>query len=382
METKARLIPFYLPQFHPIPENDLWWGKGFTEWTNVARAKPLFRGHHQPKVPADLGFYDLRLPEAREAQAELARHYGIEGFCYYHYWFGDGRMLLERPFDEVLESGKPDFPFCLCWANGTWEGVWKGAPGKILLEQRYPGMEDHKKHFYWLLKAFTDKRYMTVDGKPILVIYEPGDIPDVRRVMDFWRELAHRSGLPGLHLIAYERDKDWNLAKHGFDVRVYDSLPPLRYWVSLHKHPIERIRNIYREKTGKPTIFPYERFVREFCAQPSLPSAIEYPNLVPNWDNTPRAGSEGRVLAGSTPELFRVAARKAVDLVASFPEDRRIVFVKSWNEWAEGNYLEPDLTFGHQYLQVLKEEVVRHRGVVSSPSTLRIDQQASLRHEP
>ena len=144
--TRARAIALYLPQFHPIPENDAWWGSGFTEWTNTAKARPLFAGHHQPHVPADLGFYDLRLPETREAQAALARRYGIEGFCYYHYWFA-GRRILERPFDEVLASGKPDFPFCLCWANESWTGIWHGAPGRILIEQTYPGPADHAAHF-------------------------------------------------------------------------------------------------------------------------------------------------------------------------------------------------------------------------------------------
>ena len=170
MNNKPRLIAFYLPQFHPIPENDEWWGRGFTEWTNVAKAVPLFRGHYQPHFPADLGFYDLRVPEVREAQAAMAKAYGIEGFCYYHYWFGHGRRLLERPFNEVLSSGKPDFPFCLCWANDTWTGIWHGAPNKVLIEQRYPGVEDYKAHFYALLDAFRDPRYMTVDGKKIFII--------------------------------------------------------------------------------------------------------------------------------------------------------------------------------------------------------------------
>ena len=157
--SQARLISFYLPQFHPIPENDRWWGRGFTEWTNVTKAKPLFKGHYQPRLPADLGYYDLRLPEVREAQAELARNAGIEGFCYYHYWFG-GKQLLEQPFNEVVASGKPDFPFCLCWANQTWTGVWYGAPHRTLVEQTYPGREGHRRHFLALRRAFLDERYL------------------------------------------------------------------------------------------------------------------------------------------------------------------------------------------------------------------------------
>ena len=184
MENRTRVLALYLPQFHPIPENDQWWGKGFTEWTNVARAKPLFGRHKQPRVPADLGFYDLRLPEAREAQAALARAYGIEGFCYWHYWFGDGKQLLERPLAEVVASGEPDFPFCLAWANETWTGKWYGAPNRILAEQTYPGEADHIRHFYALLPAFRDPRYVTVDGLRVFLIYKPAAIPDLKRFIE------------------------------------------------------------------------------------------------------------------------------------------------------------------------------------------------------
>src|SRR4030066_949188 len=191
----ARVIALYLPQYPPIPENDEWWGRGFTEWTNTAKARTLFRGHYQPHVPADLGFYDLRVPETRIAQAEMAKEYGIEAFCYYHYWFA-GKSLLERPFAEVLESGKPDFPFCLCWANQTWTGIWHGAPNRILIEQTYPGMEDHRRHFEALLPAFCDKRYLKVAGKPLFAIYNPMELPATPRVLELWRGLAANAGLP------------------------------------------------------------------------------------------------------------------------------------------------------------------------------------------
>src|SRR5208283_1156501 len=172
MSLPARLIALYLPQYHPIPENDEWWGKGFTEWTNVVKAKPSFRGHRQPHIPADLGFYDLRVPETRIAQAELALEYGIGGFCYWHYWFGEGKKLLEKPFEEVLKSGEPDFPFCLAWANESWTGVWHGSPDKVLREQTYPGSNDDEAHFYYLLTAFRDSRYLKVDDRPIFYVYK------------------------------------------------------------------------------------------------------------------------------------------------------------------------------------------------------------------
>ncbi len=230
----SRVIAFYLPQFHPIPENDLWWGKGFTEWTNVAKALPLFSGHYQPHVPADLGFYDLRVPETRQQQANLALEYGIDAFCYYHYWFA-GRRLLERPFNEVLNSGKPDFPFCLCWANQTWSGVWYGASDRILVEQTYPGNVDHACHFDWLLTAFADPRYVTVEGKPLFVIFQPLEIPFVKDVTEYWRRRAVAAGFPGLHLVGIKHEAfepppgkshpTWNPKDHGFDASVRMRVP-------------------------------------------------------------------------------------------------------------------------------------------------------------
>ena len=198
---KARLIAHYLPQFHPIMENDLWWGKGFTEWTNTAKAMPLFPGHLLPNIPADLGFYDLRVAESREAQANLARQYGIEGFCYWHYWFGNGRRLLERPFEEVLKSGKPDFPFCLAWANHTWSGIWHGSPDRILIEQKYLGINDVKAHFYCMVNAFMDPRYLKINQKNIFCIYRPTDLIDSEMFIDTWRQLAAKEGAPDFYFI-------------------------------------------------------------------------------------------------------------------------------------------------------------------------------------
>ena len=207
MNVKPRIIGLYLPQYHPIPENDEWWGKGFTEWTNVAQARPLFRGHYQPRIPADLGFYDLRVPEVREQQAELAREAGLEGFCYYHYWFGNGKQLLERPFNEVLASGKPDFPFCLCWANHDWTNKsWiKGNSMRMdsTIAKMVYSKEDHIAHFKALLPAFHDRRYMTVDGKPIFAVYAPHDIPDVEQFIETWQKLQMFLHLSLLELILF-----------------------------------------------------------------------------------------------------------------------------------------------------------------------------------
>jgi hypothetical protein len=214
-----RLLAFYLPQFHPVPENDSWWGKGFTEWTNVVKARPLFRAHHQPHLPSDLGFYDLRLREAREAQAAMAQSYGVTGFCYYHYWF-HGRRLLNRPFDEVLSSGRPDFPFCLCWANENWTRRWDGAEHEVLLQQRYSA-EDDRAHIEHLLSAFADSRYIRVDGKPLFLVYRTELLPDPARTAEIWRTSALTAGIGDLYLARVENFiPDVDPKTIGFDAAV------------------------------------------------------------------------------------------------------------------------------------------------------------------
>lgn len=363
-QRKARLIAYYLPQFHPIPENDEWWGKGFTEWTNVAKAKPLFRGHYQPHIPADLGFYDLRVPETRLAQAEMAQKYGIEAFCYWHYWFA-GRRLLERPFNEVLRSGEPDFPFCLGWANASWTGVWYGASNKTLVEQTYPGMQDHEAHFYALLPAFTDSRYMTVDGKPVFLLFRPKDLPDAERVMDFWRSLAAREGLAGIHWIANADDVLWSPEKHGFDAATTTALP-----IMFRTRALSMAARVRRKLTSVPAtaalanrslrrpvhVYDYAEVSSRLIVE--RPPAFEhYPCVIPNWDNTPRSGRNGSVLHNSTPEAFGRQLDRAIESVTHLPEEHRIIVVKSWNEWAEGNYLEPDQRFGKAYLEVTREKI-------------------------
>lgn len=353
-----RLIAYYLPQFHPIRENDEWWGKGFTEWTNTAKAKLLFPGHYQPHVPADLGFYDLRLSEAREAQAAMARQYGIEGFCYYHYWFGNGKRLLERPFAEVLQSGRPDFPFCVCWANETWTGIWHGSPRKVLVEQTYPGEEDEEAHFKCLLSAFRDRRYITIEGKPVFLVYNPRGLPDPRKFVEHWRSLARRAGLKGIYFVGVESEP-WKPEEHGFDG---STLKVLHLAIHDASHSfLARIRHRVRRLLGRPPrIFDYSKTVPRFI----LPEAEKdniFPTLIPNWDNTPRSGLRGLVLNNSTPEHFRNHMRAVLKQVVPKPSERQMIFVKSWNEWAEGNHLEPDLRYGHQYLQVIAEELAAVR---------------------
>lgn len=384
MGRRARLIAFYLPQFHPIPENDTWWGKGFTEWTNVARARPLFKGHYQPRLPADLGYYDLRVPEIREMQAELARNAGIEGFCYYHYWFG-GKRLLERPFTEVVASGAPNLPFCLCWANETWTGVWHGAPGRILIKQTYPGREDNQKHFLELRAAFHDPRYLRLDSRPIFIVFRPMH-PEISGVIRDWQELAVQSGLRGLHFVAHleYHEAGWDYKSRGFSscivagthkvfrVSMSDLLAgdtgngPRRFMqffrganaVVFEKELLGNwLWRRYRSFSGQFNNVRLYRHALPFLLDACREGPGIFPCVIPNWDNTPRSQVRAHVMHDSTPELFRAHLREALNLVKSQDPRHRLVFIKAWNEWAEGNYLEPDEKFGHDYLRVVREEI-------------------------
>jgi hypothetical protein len=368
--SRARAIAFYLPQFHPIPENDKWWGAGFTEWTNVTKARPLFPGHYQPQLPRDLGFYDLRVPEVREAQAMLARKHGIEGFCYWHYWFA-GERLLERPFQEVLDSKEPDFPFCLGWANHTWSGMWSGGDEKrIIKEQTYPGREDDRRHFEFLLSAFRDSRYVRVEGKPLLVIYRPFELPNPRTMLDYWRELADRAGLAGLHVVATleYHERNWDARAHGFDAitvwplgRVLNEAGScLR--LSRLKRRLKNRKSLqsFAEKLypGLNKVYNYEEVIDLLvCSEKfDLP---HHPMAIPNWDTTARYDRKAIIFHNSTPDAFRRHLRDVLGQVEDRPAEQRIVFLKSWNEWAEGNYLEPDARHGDRYLRVISEELDR-----------------------
>lgn len=366
MENKyknlIRLIAFYLPQFHTIPENDEWWGKGFTEWTNVVKAKPLFKGHYQPHLPADLGFYDLRVPEVREAQAELARNAGIEGFCYWHYWFA-GRRLLERPFNEVLASGKPDFPFCLAWANESWTGIWHGAPERVLIKQTYPGVEDYQAHFNAVKAALLDPRYICVEGKPLFIIYRPLQIPNPHELIDTWQKLAVKNGLKGIFFLAMGQP-NWDYHQAGYDGFIIDnfyhavtriSQKKVNLWSRLFKKVLKKdYFECKRKVLHLPKIIDYKEFVSTGLAEINL-DQNQFPSVFPNWDNTPRSKTNGYVLHQSTPELFTNHLIAAINQVNDYLPDKRLIFLKSWNEWAEGNYIEPDQEYGLQYLKVVKD---------------------------
>ena len=357
--SKPKIIALYLPQYHPTPDNDMWWGKGFTEWTNVGKAKPLFKGHYQPKVPADLGYYDLRLPEVREAQAQLAREAGIYGFCYYHYWFGNGRQELVIPFNEVLKLGKPDFPFCLCWANESWHSKFWNIDGtiqkKCLVEQVYEDYEGNVNHFYHLLSAFKDERYIKVNGKPLFMIYRPFEFKNVEELIILWNKLAIKEGLPGIHFVAHlfsqiDQSQVDKLLNMGFE-----AVNSMGLHVAMHNTIgfFDRIRFRVNRILGRISFVVDYAKTYPLFSQPVDTNENVYPTLIPNWDHTPRSGRAGTVLNKSTPELFAEHCRAVLRNVRKKNINNQIVFLKSWNEWGEGNYMEPDLKYGRGYIDAL-----------------------------
>ena len=359
---KARVIAMYLPQYHPFKENDEWWGKGFTEWTNVGKAKPLFKGHYQPRVPADLGYYDLRLPIIRKQQAELASEAGIEGFMYWHYWFGNGRTLLQNIFDEVVSTGEPDFPFCVGWANHEWSNkTWdlKNQKKKrtVLMPMEYPGDEDYINHFYSLITAFKDERYIKVDGKLLFVVWNPMGIPDAKHFIDIWNKLAQQNGLKGFHFVGLAADIDKTL-ELGFD-----AVSPNNQWMAESKikggHYLNALLSKIREKNphlAPLNKYPYKKIIKYLLSGREKEENV-YPQIIPNWDRTARAGRKAVIYTGSTPNLFGELVENSINLISNKPPEKRIIFLRSWNEWAEGNYMEPDLKFGKDYIYELKQKL-------------------------
>jgi lipopolysaccharide biosynthesis protein len=360
-----RAIALYLPQYHPVPENDAWWGKGCTEWTNVTKAKPLFKGHYQPHLPADLGFYDLRLPEVREQQAKLAKENGISGFCYYHYWF-NGRRILERPFEEILGSGKPDFPFMLCWANENWTRRWDGLDKEILLQQNYSD-EDDISFMQNMMRYFKDPRYIRVDNKPVFVLYKHFLLPDATATANRWRQVAKEHGLE-LYLchMVFDYSPSKNYLVPGFDAAI-----------DFEPFGIRRIQINHSDKASKPfTTRIAEKLlalvnknkrqlrslpVRDYRSmydniRPLKETGYKiYPSLVPGWDNTARRQKNPLlILNDNTPDNFKDWLVKVEKDFQPYSVEENFIFINAWNEWAEGNHLEPCQRWGLQYLEKVK----------------------------
>lgn len=345
-KNTPKALAFYLPQFHPIAENDEWWGKGFTEWTSVSRARPLFPGHYQPHVPSELGYYDLRLPEVREAQAALAREHGIHGFVYYHYWF-HGRRLLERPFQEVLESGSPDFPFALCWANEEWTRNWDAQTGTVLMPQHY-SEEDDRNHIHELIKAFRDHRYIKIDGRPLMLVYRPQQLPDPKRTFALWRQEVKEAGFPDLYLVYVE---SWGPPPSGpraFGMDASTGFMPVTGDQVFS--PVDGTRG--------HRIIDYPSSFEKQMRRPPPPGYRRFPSVMVSWDNTARRPSGATIFSDATPERYRQWLDWTVTTVNRVRPEENYLFVVAWNEWAEGNHLEPDQRYGRAWLEATKDVLV------------------------
>ena len=360
---EVRVIAFYLPQFHPISENDEWWGKGFTEWTNVTRAVPLFDGHYQPHLPADLGFYDLRVREVQHQQVALARTYGVAGFCFYLYWF-EGRRLLEGPLDAFVEDGSIDFPFCVCWANESWARTWDGLERELLIQQNHSATDDLR-FIRNVSRYLKQENYIRIDGRPLLVVYRPGLLPEPRQTANRWREWCRESGFGEIHLSYTQSFESVDPAKFGFDSAI--EFPP-----NLSSPPnVEHEVNLL-DSQFSGTIYDWSVFPRrsERYATPSYPL---FRTVNTGWDNTARRGGAGTVFVNSSPALYwRWLVNAIRDTKKRFQSpDERLVFVNAWNEWAEGAHLEPDRRFGFAYLEATRT-ALEHATAEDVPGVLYV----------
>jgi len=347
--TPVKLIAFYLPQFHPIKENDSFWGNGFTEWTNVTRAKPNFEGHEQPRLPADLGFYDLRVPEVLEQQAQLARKYGIYGFCFYYYWFG-GRRVLERPLQSMLESGKPDFPFCICWANENWTRNWDGSKDEVLIEQDYSG-DLCEQFIREVIPVMQDRRYIRFGGAPVLLVYRVNQLPDPVSVTRKWRQICAEAGMSVIHLCAVQSFGIGDPRQYGFDAAI--------------EFPPHTKRALIDQRSFPGLNTDFEGYLEDYGAIVANQLAISRPDyplyrgVMPAWDNTPRRKNKAHILVHSSTEQYERWLYELVKQSLQHSTQEPVLFINAWNEWAEGAYLEPDQQLGHARLIATRNALQR-----------------------
>ena len=359
-EVCPRLIAFYLPQFHPIPENDAWWGPGFTEWRNVTRGTPLYKGHRQPRRPADLGYYDLRIPEVQQEQADLAASFGVHGFCYYHYWFA-GTRLLERPLDTVLKTRNPSLPFCVCWANENWTRRWDGLEDEILIGQQH-SPEIDQRFILDLMPTLADDRYITVGGKRLLMVYRPSRLFDCRRATDTWRDEVLKAGLGDLHLVMVQHGDD-NPLQMGFDAAV--EFPPHGMAVPDIQHKMDGL-----DPEFKGGIYEYDALAK-LASSRHRPHYPLHRGVMLGWDNTARRGKSATVYHGATPQRYREWLEAMLQDAKKHGGPDDVVFINAWNEWAEGTYLEPDEDNGHQWLEATREAVESIGGQAGHVGTIQ-----------
>ena len=354
MPNKIKPIAIHLPQFHPFPENDEWWGKGFTEWTNVTKAKPLFAGHYQPHLPADLGFYDLRLEEARLAQIALAKAYGIYGFCYYHYWF-NGKRLMQDPLDRMLENKKEDFPFMLCWANENWTRRWDGQENEVLIKQDY-NKQDNIDHFTYLCEIFfKDDRYIKIEGKPFFTIYKPELIKNLSETLQNWKQIAIKFGFPGLVFSFMNKGNELERmlaagVDYAIDFQPNFDVMPTQEFAPIFDKIRSRLGNtespFYRHK-----VVNYKKYIDHLILNGPKDKKL-IPGITPGWDNSSRKKKNGFIFKEANPSDY---GKWLKHIFESRKCDLPFVFINAWNEWAEGNHLEPCQKWGNAYLKVTKD---------------------------
>ncbi len=379
-EEELKLIAFYLPQFHEIPENNEWWGKGFTEWVNVKKAKPLFENHNQPRRPLDNNYYDLKDVNTMKWQAKIAKEHGIYGFCFYHYWF-DGKLLLEKPVENYLKEDNIDFPYCICWANEHWTNQWVSSNNNVLIEQKYGEEKDWVAHFKYLLPFLKDKRYIKKDGKPVLIIYRPELIDCIKEMIDCWKKLAKENGLDGLCVMAQRVDVLLNnpnadvgmidyfieyqpgtaFVTKGRKNKFINSLKQCKrrfdYYIEKKFPKASGSKIMNKNKNLK--IYKYDDIWEEILSQkPIIKNSI--PCAFVDWDNTPRKHERGSVVLGSNPESFGMYFDKLIDkTISEYNQD--MIFIFAWNEWAEGGYLEPDEKFKYGYLEAIRKCIKKQK---------------------
>jgi hypothetical protein len=358
--NNKRIIALHLPQFYPFPENDEWWGKGFTEWRNVAKATPRFKGHYQPHIPADLGFYDLRLKECRLEQEKLAKEYGIYGFCYYHYWF-NGHLIMEKPVEAKLADKEEDFPFMLCWANENWHRNWAGGFNEVLIEQHY-NKEDDIAHFKYLLPFFKDKRYIKVDGKPVFCIYRPALFPDFNESVKTWQDLARKEGFQ-LYICKFEAGREWGKEYMPKSADAAVEFQPINKegWDRRYSWKNKIGEHVFH-KTLFNSIFPYKKYVQFQIKKEPFTDYKRYPSVCPIWDNSSRRVNQAfSCFKDVSPEWFEKWLEHVYNTFEPFSPEENFIFINAWNEWAEGCHLEPDLKYGRSFLEAIKNVINRYK---------------------
>lgn len=372
MKDKTKIIAFYLPQFHTFPENDRWWGKGFTEWTNTKKAKTLFKGHYQPRTPMNNNYYNLLDDAVKIEQVNLAKKYGIYGFCYYHYWFKDGKKLMEQPLEQMLKNKSIDMPFCLSWANEPWSRRWDGSENEIIMPQEYGGKKEWKEHFEYLYNFFCDDRYIKIENKPIFIIYKPELIPNINEMLDYWNELACEKGIEEVKYIYqypkfyYMQGKDDTRFSYGIQFEPFFSNGDIEYSMLTRKQKIKfllknkyiflrKFKNKINHVLKKPNIYSYDRTWQNILKNKIIDDKMILGAFV-DWDNTARRGKNATCYTGSTPTKFGKYMKELIKK-DEIENKKGVIFINAWNEWAEGAYLEPDEKYRYEYLESIKKAI-------------------------